>query len=82
MGYGDAQVHELEATLNAVPAGIVLAATPIDLTRLMKLNKPVVRVRYDLVETDPVALRRKIELALEHHAHRSAGRELAEAPSA
>jgi len=82
MGYGDAQVRELEATLNAVPADVVLAATPIDLTRLMTLNKPVVRVRYDLVETDPPALRRKIELALEHHGHRAGGRMLAEAPSA
>lgn len=82
MGYGDAQVRELEATLNAVPADLVLAATPIDLTRLMTLNKPVVRVRYDLVETDPPALRRKIELALEHHGQRSDGHILVEAPSA
>jgi len=82
MGYGDAQVRELEATLNAVPADLVLAATPIDLTRLMTLNKPVVRVRYDLVETDPPALRRKIELALEHHGKLADGRILAETPSA
>jgi len=64
MGYGAAQVKELEASLNAVPAEAVLAATPIDLTRLMTLNKPVVRVRYDLVESDPPALRRKIEHAV------------------
>ncbi|MEO7334277.1 MAG: cyclic 2,3-diphosphoglycerate synthase [Gemmatimonadales bacterium] len=82
MGYGEAQVRELEATLNAVPADLVLSATPIDLTRLMKLNKPVVRVGYDLVETDAPALKRKIERALEHHGQRSGGRHLAEAPSA
>ena len=64
MGYGAAQVKDLEATLNAVPADAVLAATPIDLTRLMQLQKPVVRVRYDLVESDPPALRRKIEHAV------------------
>jgi predicted GTPase len=64
MGYGAAQVKELEETLNATPAQAVLAATPIDLTRLMTLNKPIVRVRYELVESDPPALRRKIEHAV------------------
>ena len=42
-------------SLDAVPADLVLAATPIDLTRVLSLNKPVVRVRYDLEETDPAA---------------------------
>ncbi len=55
MGYGAEQTLELAATLDAVPADLVLAATPIDLTRVLSLNKPVVRVRYDLEETDPVA---------------------------
>jgi predicted GTPase len=50
MGYGDAQVHELEAALNATPADLVLSATPIDLTRVLTPNKPVVRVRYELEE--------------------------------
>ncbi len=50
MGYGDGQVRELEATLNAMPADVVLAATPIDLTRVLTLNKPIVRVRYELEE--------------------------------
>ena len=48
MGYGDTQIHELEATLNAMPAELVLAATPIDLTRVLHSEKPVVRVRYEL----------------------------------
>jgi len=48
MGYGDKQIHELEAALTAVPADVVLAATPIDLTRVLKLSKPIVRVRYEL----------------------------------
>lgn len=67
MGYGAEQTHELQTTLDAVPADLVLAATPIDLTRVLSLNKPVVRVRYDLEETDPEAfaapLRRIVELA-------------------
>ena len=48
MGYGDKQIHELEAALAAVPADVVLAATPIDLTRVLTSPKPVVRVRYEL----------------------------------
>jgi predicted GTPase len=48
MGYGEAMVADLEATINATPADVVLAGTPIDLARLVKVNKPVVRVRYDV----------------------------------
>ncbi|HEY1167405.1 MAG TPA: cyclic 2,3-diphosphoglycerate synthase [Candidatus Limnocylindrales bacterium] len=50
MGYGQGQMDELETTLNAMPADLVLSATPIDLTRVLKLEKPVVRVRYELEE--------------------------------
>lgn len=61
MGYGATQVRELEATLNAIPADLVLSATPIDLKRIMKLTKPVVRVRYELDEVEPGALRGLLE---------------------
>jgi predicted GTPase len=50
MGYGQGQMSELETTLNAMPADLVLSATPIDLTRVLHLRKPVVRVRYELEE--------------------------------
>jgi predicted GTPase len=56
MGYGHAQIAELEATLNAADADLVLSATPIDLTRVVKLNKPITRVRYELVEADGTPL--------------------------
>ena len=48
MGYGDKQVAELQAALEAVPADVVLAATPIDITRVLRVGKPIVRVRYEL----------------------------------
>jgi len=48
MGYGGQMVRDLEATVNATPADLVLAGTPIDLARLIKSNKPIVRVSYDL----------------------------------
>ena len=56
MGYGPVQTRELEATLNACDADIVLSATPIDLTRIMRLDKPVTRVRYELAEVSGPSL--------------------------
>jgi len=50
MGYGEAQVRDLEATVNAVDCDIVLVATPIDLTRLIKIDKPHQRIGYRLDE--------------------------------
>jgi len=50
MGYGETQVHELEQTINATPADLLIIATPIDLRRLVKINKPSVRIRYELQE--------------------------------
>ncbi len=50
MGYGDQQVKELEDTINAVDCDVVVIGTPIDLTRVVKIEKPSVRVRYDLQE--------------------------------
>jgi predicted GTPase len=50
MGYGDAQVRDLEATINAVDCDLVLVATPIDLTRILKIEKPYQRIGYRLVE--------------------------------
>ncbi len=64
MGYSDEQIAELRQTLDAVPADAVLAATPIDLRRVMDLAKPVIRVRYDLALEDPETFRRLVETAL------------------
>jgi len=56
MGYGPDQIRELEETLNAVDADIVLSATPIDLTRVLTLDKPITRVRYELVQASGTPL--------------------------
>lgn len=50
MGYGEQQVQDLETTINAVPCDTVIIGTPIDLTRLITIHKPTVRVRYELQE--------------------------------
>ncbi|MBI4311072.1 MAG: tetraacyldisaccharide 4'-kinase [Chloroflexi bacterium] len=57
MGYSDAQKHDLEATLNAMPADAVLDATPVDLSRILKVNKPFVNVEYRLSERGNVLVR-------------------------
>ena len=50
MGYGEAQIHELEETINRTPAELVVVGTPIDLSRVLKISKPSQRVRYELQE--------------------------------
>ncbi len=48
MGYSAMQRHELEETVNRVPSDLVLVATPINLGHLIKLNKPSLRVTYEV----------------------------------
>jgi predicted GTPase len=50
MGYGDEMVHDLEQTINNSDVDMVISATPIDLTRIINVNKPMQRVRYELQE--------------------------------
>lgn len=52
MGYGDAQIRDLEATVNAVDCDLVLVATPIDLSRLIDIQKPYMRIGYRLGKGD------------------------------
>jgi predicted GTPase len=50
MGYGDAQMRELEATIAATPCDLVLIGTPINLGKLIHIAQPWQRVRYNLQE--------------------------------
>ena len=50
MGYGEGQMKDLERTINASDADVVVVATPIDLGRVIDIEKPSVRVTYDLQE--------------------------------
>ena len=50
VGYGEEQVKELEETINRTPCDVVLIGTPIDLTRVLQINKPAVRATYNLRE--------------------------------
>ncbi len=64
MGYGDDQIRELEATINAVDADVVVEGTPIDLGRVLEANKPVANVSYELEELEPGAIERAVKKVL------------------
>jgi len=50
MGYGEEQMRDLETTIARTPADLVLIATPIDLRRVIRIDKPALRVSYELQE--------------------------------
>lgn len=50
VGYGEQQIKDLEATINNVSCDLVIIATPVDLTRIISINKPMLKVGYELQE--------------------------------
>jgi predicted GTPase len=56
MGYGDQQVRDLQASIDAVPCDLVLVGTPFDLARLIKTKHPMMRVSYSLDQAATAAL--------------------------
>jgi len=60
-GYRKAQIKELEQTINSTPASYVLVATPVDLGRLVRINKPSVRVRYSVKDVKSPGLKEAVE---------------------
>lgn len=57
LGYRPEQVAELGATISGVPCDLVLAATPIDLARLVRVDTPILRVSYAIAEPEGTPLR-------------------------
>jgi len=74
MGYSDTQRHELEETIRRTPCDLVLVATPIDLARTIHMDKPAIRVRYDIEEVGAPAIRPLLEQFSEKYALATAGR--------
>jgi predicted GTPase len=67
MGYSSMQRHELEATISRVPCDLVLVATPIDLARVIKLEKPSMRVTYEVEElSSPGLVEMLVKFSQEH----------------
>jgi predicted GTPase len=58
LGYGEKQVAELKETIDRTPCDVVVIGTPIDLRRVIAINKPTVRVKYELEVLGPVSLER------------------------
>ncbi len=67
MGYGKKQIKELEETINRADADVVIMGTPVDLRRFMKLNKPAVRVKYELEEIGYPKLKDVLKEFVEKH---------------
>ena len=63
MGYGDEQIRDLEATIRATPADVVVEGTPIELARVLESDKPIVNVTYALAELVPGTIERALRRA-------------------
>lgn len=74
MGYSPTQIAELEETIRRTPCDVVLIGTPIDLRRVLKIDKPMVRARYDLRECQPGRLEDEVRRAIGEPESRAAVR--------
>jgi predicted GTPase len=61
LGYGGRQVMELKETIDRTPCDVVLIGTPIDLRRVITINKPTVRVKYELKVLGQISLEQVLE---------------------
>ncbi len=64
MGYSPQQIAELEESINNSPCDVVVEGTPIRLSRILKVNKPVAAVTYELEELEPGVLEKKIRAVI------------------
>jgi predicted GTPase len=67
MGYGQQQMDDLGATIERIPCDLVLIATPIDLRRVVRIDKPSMRVGYDLAEIGEPTMHQILTRFLEEH---------------
>jgi len=67
MGYGEEQLRDLETTINNTDCDTVIIGTPIDLNRIININKPSTRVHYDLNEIGIPNLNEIIEDFIKEH---------------
>ncbi|MDI6847021.1 MAG: cyclic 2,3-diphosphoglycerate synthase [Candidatus Bathyarchaeia archaeon] len=65
VGYGEKQIAELKETTDRTPCDVVVIGTPIDLRRVMTIEKPTVRVNYELKVLGPVSLEQILEKFLQ-----------------
>ena len=65
MGYGEKQISELEATINATEADVVVEGTPINLQRILSVNKPIANVAYELEELEPGVIEAAVQAVVD-----------------
>jgi len=73
VGYHRSELDDLQATINASGAEVVVAATPSDLAALLRIHKPVVRARYEFAEAEEPGLGALVDAFLERHSLGRAG---------
>ena len=73
MGYSAIQRHELQETIERTPCDLVLIATPIDLARVIKIDKPSLRVTYEIEELTKPGLVETLTRFSQQHRHVPAG---------
>jgi predicted GTPase len=61
LGYGEKQVAELKETIERTPCDVVVIGTPIDLRRVINIDKPTVRVKYELKVLGPISLEQVLD---------------------
>jgi predicted GTPase len=57
VGYGETQIEELKETINNTDCDLVVSGTPIDLSKIITVNKPIIRIRYDVGESTTKVLK-------------------------
>jgi len=67
MGYGEQQLKDLEETINKADCDVVIIGTPMDLSRIININKPCTRVHYDLNEIGSPNLEEVLNEFIEKH---------------
>ena len=68
IGYGHSQMEELEETIRRIPCDVVIIGTPIDLRKIIHIDKPTDRVRYILQEISIPTLKELLETRLKKFA--------------
>jgi predicted GTPase len=67
MGYGKKQIKELETTINNIDCDCVISGTPIDISRVLHANKPIIRVRYGVGSETAKELEKIMDYFIEKH---------------
>ncbi|MEM2242552.1 MAG: cyclic 2,3-diphosphoglycerate synthase [Candidatus Bathyarchaeia archaeon] len=70
LGYGEKQIAELDETISRTPCDVVVIGTPVDLRRVIKIDKPTVRVKYELKVLGPVSLEQVLDEFLAEKGHK------------